>query len=266
MPTDMAVRSRCVFITMQETDRSDLVRVSDPRIQAEAKQLQRRFLRLRLEKLSRSIRDVVESGLTSRSRDLYETLAFAISDEPERCKKLAILLGDREQDSRDVLSSSEAAIVVSLYHILHYMPDLPFVFTGVLSGSASVALKTIGEKIVLTPHMTGRILRRLGFERSTRTNGGYAVTLDTRLRRSVHLLLKRYGIPSHFAKIAEIPFPDCKVCEELKVPKVFEVNPAENNPSEPSVLTARGRLEPASLLTFVKQMESFRRRKRKKAS
>lgn len=54
LSTDRALITRCVILPMHETDRTDLIRIVDSRIQSAAEDLQQQFLQLRMEKFNAS--------------------------------------------------------------------------------------------------------------------------------------------------------------------------------------------------------------------
>jgi hypothetical protein len=86
LPDDQALNSRCVIIPLQESERTDLLRVTDPKIQADADDARQMLQQYRLENFNRlSLMPVPGAErLNSRTRDLYEALALPIADC--RCK------------------------------------------------------------------------------------------------------------------------------------------------------------------------------------
>jgi hypothetical protein len=89
-PDDTALNSRCVFISMFETTRTDLVRPGDIEVMREAAKLQAQLLQFRFENYYR-----IEPGpvpgddvLRPRSRDLLRVLAATHSQDVSRSGQL----------------------------------------------------------------------------------------------------------------------------------------------------------------------------------
>ena len=114
LPKDAALNSRCVVISLNETQRTDLLRPRDPRVMMEAGILRRQLLQYRLENLNTVSLEPTPGGehLTSRSRDLFEALALAAG--PWR-PNLAEMITDQQALTREPLLPVHAAVLSHLY-------------------------------------------------------------------------------------------------------------------------------------------------------
>jgi hypothetical protein len=217
LPNDRALITRCIVIPMHETDRTDLNRVKDVSIQSAAEDLQKCLLQFRLERFSTSVRVEGIDRLHSRNRDLYEALAFPIADDKKLCEVVASLLSEQEQFTRELLSVRQAAVLIALMMAAHF-PALPL-HVGDVTKYSNRDLRSRKESIKLTPHTVGNILTSFGISRK-RTNKGWLLEFDQNVRRSVHVLIKRYGMDCNAAVIFESSVlgricADCSICKEL---------------------------------------------------
>ena len=82
LPNDAALNSRCIIIPLQESDRANLLRVTDPKIEAIADNARQMLQQYRLENFNRLSLALVpaDERINSRTRDLYEALALPIAD------------------------------------------------------------------------------------------------------------------------------------------------------------------------------------------
>jgi hypothetical protein len=103
-----------------------------------------------------------------------------------------------------------------------HFPGRSTVLVGDVAKFANKDLADRNERIVLTPHAVGRILAPFDIS-GKRTNKGYSLKLDEELRRTVHVLVKRYGMDCNAAemlpessKLGRI-FANCSVCNELQL-------------------------------------------------
>src|SRR5579862_953494 len=78
LPNDAALNSRCIIIPMQESSRTDLLRISDPKIVDDARRLQGQLLMFRFQRYDTMQLSQIPGSeiLRSRNRDLYEALAL----------------------------------------------------------------------------------------------------------------------------------------------------------------------------------------------
>jgi hypothetical protein len=107
----------------------------------------------------------------------------------------------------------------------HFL-ESPRLLVGDVTKFANQALADRNESIKLTPHTVGNILTSFGINRK-RTNKGWLLEFDQELRRSVHLLIKRYGTECNVAVIfdssaAHSFCADCSICKELRLTMRWE--------------------------------------------
>ena len=115
LPNDQALNSRCVIIPLQESERTDLLRVTDPKIQADADNARQMLQQYRLENFNRlSLKPVPGAErLNSRTRDLYEALALPIADA--RIRVVLVWQFQQQQSfNREPLSPVQAAVLHTL--------------------------------------------------------------------------------------------------------------------------------------------------------
>ena len=120
LPDDQALNSRCVIIPLQESERKDLLRVTDPKILAFADNIRQMLQQYRLEKFNRlSLARVPgDECLNSRSRDLYEALALPIDDANIR-EFLAAQFQQQQNFNREPLSPVQGAVLQMLDWYIH---------------------------------------------------------------------------------------------------------------------------------------------------
>jgi hypothetical protein len=190
LPRDEALVTRCIVIPMSETDRTNFKPVSDPKVEALADDLQRKFLQYRLEMFN-AAPCMEDCGLHSRSRDLYLALTHAIGGEKQLCASIAQSLKQQDQFTREALSRSQVAVLAVLMLIAHW-PEDSTILIGELTDFAN---RFISKKLPqLTAHAVGRILGSFGMQSTKRTNRGWVLVFDDDSKRNVHKLIKRYGI------------------------------------------------------------------------
>ena len=219
LPSDRALNTRCIVIPMYETNRTDLNRATDPRILSAAEDLQKNFLQLRLKTFSMSPRpNVVDGveGLHSRSRDLYEALAYAIADDKWLCDILAGHLSQQEQFTREPLPVRHAAVLKALAGIAHAHEQATY-FVADVATFANRFLENQGENVRLTPHAVGDVLTSLGIENRRRTSKGWMLDFDQGLSKKIHLLIKRYGADCYISSTTFEASPNCPLCKEVQL-------------------------------------------------
>lgn len=90
LPNDAALNSRCVIISLQETNRTDLAKPTDKNILHIADALQQQLLRYRMENCHSLRLSKMEGDerLHSRIRDLYQALALPLGTSQTFCECL----------------------------------------------------------------------------------------------------------------------------------------------------------------------------------
>ena len=156
LPDDQALNSRCVIIPLQESERKDLLRVTDPKIQAFADHIRQMLQQYRLEKFNRlSLARVPgDECLNSRSRDLYEALALPIDDANIR-EFLAAQFQQQQNFNREPLSPVQAAVLQTLdWHIHTYGADATCANRD-LTDAVNLQLEYDHETFNANPHQVG---------------------------------------------------------------------------------------------------------------
>ena len=224
LPNDHALNTRCIIIPMYETDRTDLNRPTESRILLAAEELQKKFLQLRLEGFNTAPRSNVTNvegvdRLHSRTRDLYEALAYPIASDKKLCEVLAWLISKQEQFTREPLSVRQVAVLTALVSAVH-SPEGSTALVAEVARIANRVLVDQGGSMVLTPHAVGDVLTSFGIHDKKRTNKGWLLHFDQGLRRKIHLLIKRYGTDCN---IESVPFEvstNCPLCKDLQAHNV----------------------------------------------
>src|SRR5258706_14246304 len=173
LPNDSALNSRCIMIPMCATNRTDLVRPTDPAIVAAVDDIQKQLLQYRFEKL-RSVRlpNLASGGhLHGRFRDLYEALVLPIGEVTRYCQWLMHCFRLQQQSNREPLSPDHAAIVGTLYKAIHFGRRETYKILQ-LTAEVNASLKEAGESRRLTPRGVGAALTSLGITTRTRTSQG----------------------------------------------------------------------------------------------
>jgi len=195
LPNDAALNSRCVIIPLQESERNDLLRVTDPKVQATANDARQMLQQYRFEKFNQlSLARVpgVEC-LNSRSRDSYEALALPIDDANIR-EFLAVQFELQQNFNREPLSPVHAATLQTLdWHIHTYRTDATYA-NGGLTEAVNVKLKYDRELFHASPHQVGHVLTSFGLTERKRTNAGWVLLLSLDTRKRIHTLLRRYAV------------------------------------------------------------------------
>ena len=163
LPDDQALNSRCVIIPLQESERKDLLRVADPKIQAFADHIRQMLQQYRLEHFNRlSLARVPgDECLNSRSRDLYEALALPIDDANIR-EFLAVQFQQQQNFNREPLSPVQAAVLQTLDWYIHANGTDATCVNSDLTDAVNLQLKYDHELFHANPHQVGHVLTSFG--------------------------------------------------------------------------------------------------------
>lgn len=197
LPTDTALNSRCITIPTRESRCSNLLRPTDPRILEFTDTLQRAALQFRLEKYHALMAPRIPEGrqIYSRSKDLYQALGLAVSEEPRLLDPLSSLFEEHQQLSREPLTPRHSAVVRAMLACAHDKAnERSLFFMKFITQAANFLLNRAGEKFQLNEREVGGILLSLGIANRKRTNQGWTVCMDQALRKYVHLLATENGI------------------------------------------------------------------------
>lgn len=194
LPDDPALNSRCIVISLRETRRRDLQRVTDPWIQKAAASMQMALLRFRFEKLwsLKLAKTDGEEQLHPRSHDLYEALALPVSELPDKRQWLVERLLSLEQINRATLPETHAAVLQAVFQIAHTAQGEALV--GAVADLANRILAATGERIRINARKTGTILTSLGFTERQRTNKGSTLVISSSIFDDIHQLVAAHGV------------------------------------------------------------------------
>src|SRR5271156_1655164 len=195
LPNDQALNSRCIIIPLQESERTDLLRVTDPKIQADADNARQMLQQYRLENFNRLSFEPVPGAerLNSRTRDLYEALALPIADA--RIREVLVWQFQQQQSyNREPLSPVQAAVLHTLDWQIHaYGADATYANSD-LTDAVNLQLKYDHETFHANPHQVGHVLTSFGLTERKRTNAGWVLLLSRDTRKRIHTLLRRYAL------------------------------------------------------------------------
>lgn len=211
LPNDAALNSRCIIISMQESSRTDLKKVTDSSVIKSAGKLQMALLDYRLRNFGRRLRLPKVEGdqwLYSRSRDLYQALALPVGSDENTCRFLVLFCRFQQAINREPLSRASAEVLRALYEIIHSHPN-----------AAKCANKDLLSTVNLHPgnltlnaHEVGRALTSLGFTDRKRTNVGYIFWLDHEIRKRIHKLAHDHAIDQEDS--FRRAFKGCDLCAD----------------------------------------------------
>ena len=196
LPNDAALNSRCVIITMQETNRTNLAKPTDKKILYIADILQQQLLQYRLEKCGSLSLPKADGGerLHSRTRDLYHALALPLGKNADLCGILVDLFEIQQDINREALSPASGAVLEFLFEWIHVHLGEGKCAQKALTVGVNIRLELLRETFRLNAHEVGRALTSLGFTNRKRTNGGFVLWVDLDTRRRIHKLVDAYGI------------------------------------------------------------------------
>jgi hypothetical protein len=232
LPHDAALNSRCIIISSQETDQTDLRRVTDPQVQAHADDLRQMLQQYRFENFNRLTLPRVpgDEHLHSRIRDLYEALALPIGDPITR-KALAGEFQLQQNINRESLSPIQVALLQGLDEYIHENSTDPTCANRDLTEAVNVKLEYSGETLRASPRQTGHALTLFGLTRRQRTNTGWVLLLTRDTRERIHRLIRRYAVEIGNSENRD----GCDFCTGRKPPASAETKPIPDphNPPPP---------------------------------
>jgi hypothetical protein len=223
LPNDAALNSRCVIISMQETNRTNLVKLTDNKILDQADRLRNALLQYRFENYHSLRLPKVEGDerLHSRTRDLYQALALPLGNNADLCQFLVGLFETQQDMNREPLSPGSAAVLRFLYEWIHVNLKEGRCAQKDLTVGINFNLERLQETFRLNAHEVGRALTSLGFTNRKRSNAGFILWLDQGTRKRIHSLAHTYAIDQE-SQLQEDGFGEgCDLCKD----------PAGSNPS-----------------------------------
>ena len=221
LPNDPALNSRCVILSMQETNRTNLAKPTDKKSLDKADVLQKQLLYYRLENYHSLSLPKVEGDerLHSRTRDLYQALALPIGSNAEFCEYLVKLFEAQQEINREPLSPACAAVLAFLFEWIHLNLKEGKCAQKDLAVGINFNLEQLQETFRLNAHEVGRALTSLGFTNRKRTNAGFVLWLDLRTRTRIHNLAHDYAIDQGDQFQQEEFRSGCELCQNAGGPK-----------------------------------------------
>jgi len=216
LPKDAAVNTRCVIISLQETDRTNLAKPMDKRMRDFAGDLQNQLLMYRLECFHSLRLPKVEGDerLHSRTRDLYQALALPLGNDSGLGKYFVHLFEKQQELNREPLSAASAALLRFLYEWIHLHVTDGKCAQKDLTIGVNWDLERMQESIRLNAHEVGRALTSLGLTNRKRTNAGFILCLDLDSRKRIHNLARAYAIDQETQFQAEGFGNGCELCRK----------------------------------------------------
>jgi hypothetical protein len=230
LPDDHALNSRCIIIPLQESERANLLRVTDPRILAAADNARQMLQRYRLETFNElSLARVPgDELLNSRARDLYEALALPIDDAKIR-EFLAAQFLLQQNFNREPLSPVQAAVLQTLDWYIHANSTDATYANSELTDGVNLKLTYDRELFHASPHQIGHVLTSFGLTDRKRTNTGWVLLLSRDTRARIHTLLRRYAVEIDVSVNRE----GCNLCTDLPNPS-SDASEAAAGPQPPA--------------------------------
>jgi hypothetical protein len=216
LPDDAALRSRCVHVPMNETDRADLRKPWDPLLVEAADSVRGQLLQFRLERFA-SVSPRLISGaekLRPRSRDLLSSLIAPLEGDKFLQELLLVLFdGIHDRSTRDLLSPTQAAVVAALFEFVHGWPESGHVQVSFVAGLANRILGTSGERFKLNPRKTSDVLASLGFGHRERSSRGSFRCLDQETLGRIHKLKRDHGVGWLAPAALVAQMEECSLCK-----------------------------------------------------
>ena len=218
-PTDGALASRALFISMLPTHRSlpELDQATQEKI---SKEFQGQLLDYRLQNYLAVLTKVTLEmpGFMPRMRDLARALAAPLLGHRQLEQQL---LDDLEPQNEEAKlsrhSEPEWAVATALFQECHCTTGLLTV--GSLTDTVNEVLGRIGETYALQPRAVGNVLRSLRLQTYKVGNLGRGLRITQQLTGQVHRLacdlgIKRSDILNHQAVDAGYAGAPCKLCDD----------------------------------------------------
>ena len=213
-PDDLALNSRCVFISLFETTRTDLARPSDGEVTREAGHIQSQLLQFRLENYQKVRPEPVpgDGMLRARSRDLLRVLCAGHFQDVSRSQRLLRFFDSGQAVPDEPLSPEQNAVLLALYSIIHLRKEYVAFRTGDLTLIVNYYLEKVGESLRLRPRKVGAVLTSLGFSNRQRTNSGWMVSLHHGDAEKLHQLAEHHGIDKLRGEFQKVSTTECDLC------------------------------------------------------
>lgn len=211
LPDDPALNSRCVLIPMFESENKALVMAHEPKVQQMAADLQAQLLRFRLENY-KAVKPAGVAGdevVRPRTRDLLRVLSAGHAQDAERCQGLLKFFESGEGIPAEPLDPAQNAVLGALFSLIHAREGIPSVRVGDLTRVVT------GENLRLSSRKVGAVLTSLGLGKRTRTNSGWALSVNRQDAQRLHELAALYGIDGFKDRFDGISPEKCSLCRAL---------------------------------------------------
>ena len=213
-PNDPALNSRCILIRMFENKSTTLVRTDEPKVQQLAAHLQAQLLRFRLENF-KTVQPAPVPGeemLRPRTRDLLRGLTAAYAKDVERSQRLLKFFESGQGIPAEPLDPAQNAILRALFSVIHLEEDFSSIRVGDLTHMVNLFLDRAGENLRLLPRKVGAVLTSLGVATRTRTNSGWAISVNRQDAEKLHQLAACYGIDGFKDSFLGASPDECDLC------------------------------------------------------
>ncbi len=227
LPDDPALRSRCIHVPLEETDRADLMKPWDPHVVKAADYVTGQLLQLRLERYASVFPQVIcgAEKLRPRSRDLLGSLLAPLKGE-ENLEQLllAFFVCTHDPSTQDLLSPAQAAVAAALFEFIHIWPEAGYIQVATVSDLANRILDAAGERFELNPRKCSSLLANLGFGNRDRSSRGSLRCLDKNAITRIHQLKRNHGNEWVESAALVAHMVECNFCKGRPSPTSTEPN------------------------------------------
>ena len=227
-PTDAALASRALFISMRPTSKS-LEVLDEVARQQVIQELQPRLLAFRFENLSRVRQDqhlpLEVLDLTPRMKQIARVLMAPLQGDADRQSRLISILRDRDRDGRVARTlEPEWLVAEALFRICHEQVPrggrVCDILVGGVADEVNEFLEDRGEGFELSARKTGAVLSALRIKTKRLGNLGRGMVVDLSFLRKIHQLARDLGLDRTI--LTSIPAIEhgyggarCLLCEEF---------------------------------------------------
>ena len=195
---DSALNSRCIQLSMAETNKSGLLKPGHPSMVKIADDLRQQLLRFRFS-VYKTIQPAVIPGdktLRPRSRDILSCLAAPLVGSQSHIQILLDYMKFKHNPmTQESLEPRHEALLAALWATIHFNPPLPGVRIGGemgLRAFTNEALQAGGERLIVSDKGTGTMVSSLGLRSTERTKTGWILVFDSPTLERCHHLMKEH--------------------------------------------------------------------------
>ena len=181
----------CLQVHLSHTAAS-LTQKASKEINAVTQQLQNQLLSYRLKNFTRVHNSEFNSGLTSDTGAIANTLGACIVDSPALQAKVISLLAPFENQRKTDCSTSITGVTVeAILHQCHAAKAR--VLVGEITTEVNSIMKTRGERLTYSAEKIGHEMKRIGLVTRRLGSAGKGLVLDQTTIAKVHELSATYG-------------------------------------------------------------------------